>query len=378
MSEARRRWGPIPWLLLSTLLLGLQPWPVPAQEARDGALVEVRQRLDGLVARSRELDARANRAEHLRRVLELEARQLPVDTFTWRSFRLVALPDQRQMAETSFSRGWAELEPLAAGSEALFEPWTFLVFYYWSDDGMLLRGDSLFVKIGMSRRYPRRYLEEKIARTLGEVLMRSAPAEVSAWTGGALTSSAGDLPWVARELVTRASTVVRRCYEGDLEGCAQATGLRGGEAPWRNWFTAPERRLYVERMVRPSDASGSALWDGCVRAGMDDACMVILRGRALPAPLTPRARSSLLSLALETGGPGAFHRLREAGGGDLSHALEAAAGVPLDTLLASWRREVLATRRSAWAGLSRSPVTLLLWILLFGALASRSTRWRLG
>ncbi len=358
--------------------MGVLPGLARAQEAPDPVLTDVRHQLDSLVARSRQLAEEADHAEYLRRTRAFQASQLPVDTFSWGPFRLVALPKQRELAETSFARAWAEVEPFAAGAESLFEPWTFLVFYYWSNEGMLLTGDSLFVKIGMSRRYPERYLEEKIARILGEVLMRSAPPEVRAWTGGALRASAGNLPWVARELVTRASTVVRRCYEGDLEGCAQATGLRGGDEPWLNWFTAPERRLYVERMVRPGDASDSALWDGCVRAGMDDACMVILRGRPLPAPLTPEARASLLGLALETGGPGAFLRLREGGSGDLARELEAAAGVPLDTLLASWRREVLATRTSAWAGLVRSPLTLLLWILFFGALASRSTRWRLG
>jgi len=378
MSEALRRRGRFPRVLLPALLLGILPGAAGAQHAPDSVLTEVRQHLDSLVARSRQLADAADHAEYLQRARALQATHLPVDTFSWGPFRLVARPEQRELAETSFARAWAEVEPFAAGAESLFEPWTFLVFYYWSDDGMLLTGDSLFVAIGMSRRYPKRYLEEKIARTLGEVLMRSAPPELFAWTGGALRASPGDLPWVARELVTRASTVVRRCYEGDLEGCAQATGLRGGEAPWLNWFTAPERRLYVERMVRPGDASDSALWDGCVRAGMDDACMVILRGRPLPAPLTPQARASLLGTALETGGPGAFGRLTEAAGGDLVRELEAAAGVPLDTLLASWRREVLATRTSAWAGLVRSPFTLLLWILFFGALASRSTRWRLG
>jgi hypothetical protein len=378
MFEVRCWWGVFPWIVLPALLLGPDPGTVGAQEAPDSVLREVRHRVDSLVVRSRALAARADSAEHLRRMLEFEARQIPVDTFSWKSFHLVATPDQRELAETSFARAWAEVEPLAAGSESLFQPWTFLVFYYWSDHGMLLAGDSLFVKIGMSRRYPLRYLEEKIARTLGEVLMRSVPAEISTWAGGALRASSGDLPWVAREIITGASTAIRRCYEGDLGGCAQATGLRGGEDPWGNWFTPPERRIYVERRVRLADAAGSALWDGCVRAGMDEACRVILQGRPLDAPLTPRARASLLGQALEIGGAGAFRRLRETGEGDLARHLEAAAGVPLDTLLASWRSKVLATRTSAWAGLDRSPFTLFLWILLFGALASRSTRWRLG
>jgi len=334
--------------------------------------------VDSLLTLSNTLGRRADHAEYLVRMRELEERQLPVDTFFMGPFHLVALPSQRDLAEAVFRQGWSELEPMAGASESLFEPWTFLVFYYWSRDRMLLPGDSLFVRVDMSKRYPQRYLERKVVRTLGEVLMKSVPGELFAWAGGQLQVEPSVLPWIARELLTTASMAVRRCYQGEMEWCAEATGLRGKEGAWDRWYTPAERRLYVQGMGRPPDATGAALWEGCAVAGMQDACDVVLRGRELDAPLTPQARASLLGHALAMGGLDAFERLRTAEGTGIGHRLEAAAGVPLDSVLASWRTEVLRARRSAWAGLARSPLALLFWVFLFGALATRSTRWRLG
>jgi hypothetical protein len=378
MSEARRRRGLSPWILLLALLPAGIPGPVRAQTPPDTILPALGRAVDSLLTLSNTLGRRADHAEYLRKVREREEKQVPVDTFTMGPFHLVSLPSQRELAEAVFTRGWEELEPLAGTSEQLFEPWTFLVHYYWSRDEMLLAGDSLFVRVDMSRRFPRGYLERKVVRTLGEVLMKSAPPELSEWAGGQLQAPASAMPWIARELLTTASMAVRRCYQGEMESCAEATGLRGNEGAWDRWYTAAERRLYVQGMGRPRDAAGAALWEGCAVAGMEDACDVILRGRELEAPLTAQARASLLGHALSMGGPDAFRRLRGAADGGIAQRLEAAAGVPLDSLLASWRTEVLQARRSAWAGLARSPLALFFWVFLFGALATRSTRWRLG
>ena len=54
------------------------------------------------------------------------------------------------------------------------------------------------------------------------------------------------------------------------------------------------------------------------------------------------------------------------------------AAVPPDTLMARWRARTLQARPNLHAGLLLSPLSLLIWILLIAALATRSTRWRLG
>jgi hypothetical protein len=105
---------------------------------------------------------------------------------------------------------------------------------------------------------------------------------------------------------------------------------------------------------------------------------VFLRDKEPLIPLSPEARASFLGQALRTGGAGAFLRLRAADGEPLLDRLVAAAGVPQDSLLAAWRSAVLAARPSARAGLIRSPLSVLFWLVLLGALAVRSTRWRLG
>jgi hypothetical protein len=111
---------------------------------------------------------------------------------------------------------------------------------------------------------------------------------------------------------------------------------------------------------------------------MDDACDVLLRDREPLIPLSPEARASFLGQALWTGGPGAFQRLRAAEKEPLLDRMVAAAEVPRDSLLAAWRSAVLAARPSASAGLVRSPLSVFFWVVLLGALAVRSTRWRLG
>ena len=58
--------------------------------------------------------------------------------------------------------------------------------------------------------------------------------------------------------------------------------------------------------------------------------------------------------------------------------LEKLGGAPLDTLLLGWV-EGLKDARSKEAGTAGHRVlSTLAWIAIFGALATRSTRWRLG
>jgi hypothetical protein len=123
-------------------------------------------------------------------------------------------------------------------------------------------------------------------------------------------------------------------------------------------------------------ASRAAAVRGCT-GGDALACETAL-GLAPPAPaaLSPEARRSFLHHLLRTRAD-AFDRLAaDPGSRNLRAALEAAAGTPLGPIVAEWRDAVLARRPTA---LPASVVgTTLVWILLFVALATRSTRWRAG
>ncbi|MGW8267873.1 MAG: hypothetical protein ACWGSQ_16015, partial [Longimicrobiales bacterium] len=307
----------------------------------------------------------------------LREEQLPVDTFLVGPFRVISLPAQRDLAGEMIRDAWAEFRPLVDGSEELVEPWTFLIRYYWSRDGMALTGDSL-QRVEMSRRYSRGSLRRATLDAVGNTLMKGMPPALKEWSGGQPRVPLQRLPGVARELITTPSTATRRCFQGELDGCAEALALQGTEGGWNRWYTAEERRFYIRRTTRPVGDRETAIWEACVDGGMDDACDLLLRDREPVIPFSPEARASLLGHALWTGGAGAFQRLRGAAGEPLEDQLVLAAGIPRDSLLASWRREVLAARPSVWGGSGRSPLALLFWVALFGALAMRSTRWRLG
>jgi len=378
MSKDWRRGVLAPGILLFWLLLPGSFGQLLAQSPSDSMRLTVGEELDSLIPLMRTLGDRAGKAEWRKRKQALDERQLPVDTFSVGPFRLIAFPDQREMAEEVFNAAWGELRPLVDGSEDLLEPWTFLFHYYWSREGMVLEGDTLLLRVDMSKRFPRKHLQQKATETIGNVLMRGMPSELYAWSGGQPRVQPQRMPWVARELVGTASVAIRRCYRGELEWCVEAMGLGETEGGWERWYTPEERRLYIQGQRRPYDGRDATLWEGCAVAGMEDACRVILQGRDPIVPFRTEARASLLGHALWTGGPGAFHRLRVAEGRPLLEQLSAAAGVVPDSLLASWRRSVLAARTSAWAGLVRSPIALFFWVILFGAFAARSTRWRLG
>jgi len=89
-------------------------------------------------------------------------------------------------------------------------------------------------------------------------------------------------------------------------------------------------------------------------------------------------RASLLSLALESGGRGAWSRIVEDPAMSPEAALEYASGVPLSTLLAEWRSRVVENRPDVYGSLGAHSGVALMWALFFAALAMRSTRWRLG
>ena len=367
-------------ILIACVLFGIFfPRPGVAQTPRDSLKEAAGASMERLLPVWRELSGRARTADSLRRERTRAEKQVPVDTFQVGPFHLVAGPRQRGMVEDLISEIWEELGPPFFGSELLLEPWTFLVRRSWSGEGMHLRGDSL-VSITSRRQYPMSLLRSTAYSRIGRVLHYGLPDKIRDWTGPQSLSFSGESnEWVARELATAPSVAVRRCYRGDLDWCRRALGLADEEGSWDLWYTPPERRWVVSTVRQPtSDPRRAALWEGCVEFGELAACDLFLDDRDPEFPLSRTARMSLLAFSLQRGREGSFQELRRAGPASVEERLASAAGLPSDTLLASWRREVLGAQPSAWAGLARTPVVALLWFIFFGALAARSTRWRLG
>jgi hypothetical protein len=126
---------------------------------------------------------------------------------------------------------------------------------------------------------------------------------------------------------------------------------------------------------------------GCLNLREDRACQLALEGypfregesrRSYRTPLSQTARTTLVSQALLMGGEGSYTRLIAHPELPLRDRLVYAAGVSDEELASHWRERIMAARPNAQAGLLRSPATLLVWLLFFALLATRSSRWRLG
>lgn len=180
-------------------------------------------------------------------------------------------------------------------------------------------------------------------------------------------------------LVTSPYTVGRDCYLGSLESCRSALGLDDPPDPTRVFRTPADRRMALQgTIVAYLETDPMAALQGC-RAGRDSACIELMRllpPARLPRPVGVNARQTLVVTALRLGGREAYHQLLAHPEASMAARLSQAAGVPLDTLLARWRSEVLASRPAPVALPPFGPLVGLGWTVLFGLGALRSSRWR--
>jgi hypothetical protein len=226
--------------------------------------------------------------------------------------------------------------------------------------------------------------------TLARWIAARAAAEVAAhqdtafrnWLRGNVNAESDDtrgLEAAYVEMVTVPWTTVKRCYLGDLDGCRHAIGLVPERDPLDQWYDAEDRRRLVAtgaadgyRRTRPVERSA------CVDGRNIDACTALLR--RLPSlsiePPFPSGQRALVELALDRGGLGAYSRLMASPDRPLADRLAAAAGLPEDSLLAAWRARVIVSRPRAVTLTPRGAWAAFVWILVLGALALQSTRWR--
>lgn len=201
------------------------------------------------------------------------------------------------------------------------------------------------------------------------------------WFEGPLILSRPDsISWTNAyiELATSPFSTVGRCYAGDLGGCRLAMGLTGLSDPVNQWYNSSDRRILVSR-YHWIDAANR-----CRESGNDSDCQEALRVHALrsrstffPAPpLSTSSRRMLVSVAMESGGTGAYERFLEADSATIEQRLVAASGVPWDALLQNWRGAVFAARPKPTTISTILGWTAFGWIVLLGALATRSSRWR--
>lgn len=177
------------------------------------------------------------------------------------------------------------------------------------------------------------------------------------------------------DLVTSSSIAARRCFDGELRQCHLALGLVTSADPLTELYDEAGRRWAVRDLSREISRRDATLVRACLDQHIDAACLGALRSiSAGVIPLSSFSRTALLQSALDQGGPRAFSRLLETRG-PLRHTLEAAAGVPVDSVVAIWRVQVLASRPRTVITRPVLAVTAALWGLIFLAAATRTSRW---
>ena len=219
-------------------------------------------------------------------------------------------------------------------------------------------------------------------------LVRAASAQLAAHADTALTNWLGpqllnDVPLGTMEsrtyveLVTAPSVAVHHCFAGDLDGCRTALGLLGpGVDRITAWYDAAERRGLVRHPLWSSPPTGSGpAMDACLLSGSDSACLDVLHRLTVEPPLSNEARQSLARIALRSD-PTAFGRLAASAGQPLASRLADAARQPSDSLISRWRVEIIAARPRPVTFAAGLGWTALGWMLVFGLLSLRSTRWR--
>lgn len=315
--------------------IGSPPDPVASAQVVSAAGApldeeELLRRISALLPVLGEARSAAAAAER-RRALEAEAEpRPPTEVVRVGPLSIVVPPDQAELAATLFAQVWSESFEGVTGSPALAAH-AFVFQWAWRRPEPLRidpaeSGHAALQRVELTRAWARTRgaAESRIREAIWTVLRRDLPerSRLDAWIGPA---SYPEGQRVARRLIGTSSEANTACLEGETEACRRALGLAG-----------------AERSV-PLDAPA----------------MVLLE-------------------AVRRGGEGAWPRLLERSDAEPLDALAHAARTDDEAVLAVWRERVLAERPEVHAGLAGQAARALLWVLALGALAMKSTRWRLA
>ncbi|HEV8303552.1 MAG TPA: hypothetical protein VGQ25_01210 [Gemmatimonadales bacterium] len=341
------------------------------------ALTLQRLRADSLLRAWREASAIAELVDSL----DLDRARAGKDTISVGTIRIIANPSPLPLREAAH-RAWPVIDSLYGSEAQRLTDWPYVIHAVDPDTAL----DRAPVRVGMSVPW------DLDVEALTVLLLRNVPAPppdagLATWLGGPVRPAApspSELGAVYVELVTAPSQSARSCFLGDLAGCRFALSLGGGDAhdTFERWYPSPaeRRRLVTVSLSHLGRGETQASFLDCA-AGRDAACTELLRSVpswALPSPLSPWAHRTLLQVALRLGGREAYHRLLASPDAPLAARLGAAAGVGIDSLVARWRDEILASRPrpvslppwGAWVAVG--------WVAFFAACGLRSSRWRLG
>lgn len=327
--EARQDLGPLP---ARPPAEDLEPY-VPAQSEE-----ELLQRIETLRLEMGEAARAYNEYIERERRAAAERGHTPVDTLRIGPLRVIARPDQSDLAREIFGEVWEE-EFAHIPESALPENLYFA--FQWR------------VRFDRIRMAPAREREGSVIRVELDRLYHPLRADARVRVHGTISDAlVGQLPQDAP---------VRRWLQF------------GSDLDWQRAYR-----------VVAMNASGSSAHRGCLAADAA-ACWTALglgpdgSVEALGPPGTSAApRWTLMWHAVSVGGEGAWERLRERADAPPAELLTHVSGLSPEELAAHWAGELEGRRPRLSADLAGDRWIALIWILVFTGLTLRSTRWRLA
>ena len=223
-------------------------------------------------------------------------------------------------------------------------------------------------------------LTAQLAHGVREILVGRGGRSMSAWRADFRPFEDPRPLFEAAYIELRTSPLpgAQRCFAGDLPACRYVLRLATDPGAARLDLAVGlpgfVERGYRWRATEPALARSFA---ECVGSRDGGACLDFLDlvGAEVPSAST-RARGTVLLAARDLGGHDALLRFFADTSAAVVPRLEAAAGVPLDSLLGRWRATVLAHRPPATTIPRDTQWIAVVWVLGLATLATRSTRWR--
>jgi hypothetical protein len=357
------------------LLVAISAWVGGGTaSAQDTLVARLRGRADSLAQAWRQADALADLVDSLERERAGEGR----DTIAVGALRIVTNASPLPVRQAA-ARAWPIIDSMYGSVAADLARRPYLIHAVDPDTAVRR---SVF-HAGMEVPWD---LDEASVVTLLLSAVPIAPPDpaLADWLGTSLRPALRgphDRAAAYVQLVTAPSQAARGCFLGDVGRCEDALGLGAAAGALERWYpSAEERHALVTRAFADYFNRGAtaATFRACA-AGNDADCSELLGalpGSALPKPLASDARATLVHLALSLGGRDAYRRLLMNPTSPMAERLAAAAGTPVDSLVARWRAQVIASR----------PTTVLLpvwafavalgWTAVFAVCGLWSSRWR--
>jgi hypothetical protein len=307
----------------------------------------------------------------------------PIDTIRVGTLTVLTQHEFAALVESGTRMAWDSIRQLGSDTLLLVGKTLFVPGPGWQNRYDAAEHRATSSSSPLSKNSDENDAAARVLSSIGMLLLEEWKYEVFGWLGGRFEmqdANRTSLGWTYVELVTSPSQAVRACLGGDLNACGSALVLNEVENPELEWYNAAERRVVVGRRLPGKSPDRAQFWLECVRDSVDAACVQFLTAEAdeVPPPLSLGARRTLVGVALESGGKGAYSRLVSTGTSDRKASLATAAGQTPDSLLASWRMAVFSARPKPTTLAYGGATTTILWIVLFAAAATRSSRWRLG